>query len=101
MRRGQIWRITGLRADRLALIVSADEVVEVYPTVQACPIYEEAELRQTMVTVRLATDKVSGVVKVVDVAPVLRSKFTEHVGDAPPHVMDQVSAALRTLYALD
>lgn len=100
MRRGQIWRVTGLRGDRLVLIVSADEVVEVYPTVQACPIYDEAELRQTMVTVRLATEKVAGVVKVVDVAPVLRDKFTERVGDAPPHVMDQVAAALRTLYDL-
>jgi mRNA-degrading endonuclease toxin of MazEF toxin-antitoxin module len=100
VRRGQIWRITGLRGDRLVLIVSADEVVEIYPTVQAAPIYEDADLRQTMVTVRLVTDKVAGVVKVVDVAPVLRDKFTEHVGDAPAYVMDQVSAALRTLYGL-
>jgi mRNA-degrading endonuclease toxin of MazEF toxin-antitoxin module len=100
VRRGQIWRITGLRGSRLVLIVSADEVTEAYPTVQAAPIYDEADVRQTMVTVNLTTDKVAGVIKVVDVAPVLRDKFAEHIADAPPHVMDQVTAALRTLYDL-
>ena len=31
MRRGEIWRVTGLRADRLIVIVSADAVAEGYP----------------------------------------------------------------------
>ncbi len=101
MRRGEIWRVTGLRGSRLVLVVSADEFVEAYPTVQAAPIYDAAEVRQTMVTVPLDTPEVAaGMVKVVDVAPVLKDKFADQVGVAPAHVMDQVAAALRTLYGI-
>ncbi len=100
MRRGQIWRLTGLRSDRLVVIVSADAVAEVYPTVQAAPIYDAAEIRHTMVTVPLDTPEVTGIIKAVDVAPVLKDKLSERLGEVPPYVMDQVAAALRTLFEL-
>lgn len=100
MRRGEIWRVTGLRGDRLVVIVSADAIAQVYPTVQAAPVYDVAEVRHTMVTVPLDTPQVSGMIKAVDVAPVLKDKLAERVGEVPPHVMDQVAAALRTLFLL-
>ena len=100
MRRGEIWRVTGLRSDRLVVIVSADAVAEAYPTVQAAPVYDTAEVRHTMVTVPLDTPQAAGMIKTVDVAPVLKDKLCEHIGIVPPHVMDQVAAALRTLFDL-
>ena len=100
MRRGEIWRVTGLRADRLIVIVSADAIAEGYPTVQGAPVYDATEVRHTMVTVPLDTPQVIGMIKVVDVAPVLKDKLAERVGEVPPHVMDQVSAALRTAFDL-
>ena len=100
MRRGEIWRVTGLRGDPLVVIVSADAVAEAYPTVQAAPVHEAAEVRHTMVTVALDTSQVTGMVKAVDVAPVLKDKLAERVGEVPRHVMDQVAAALRTLFDL-
>jgi mRNA-degrading endonuclease toxin of MazEF toxin-antitoxin module len=39
-------------------------------------------------------------VKAVDVTPVLKDKLAERVGEVPRHVMDQVAAALRTLFEL-
>ena len=100
MRRGEIWRVTGVRGDRLVMIVSADAVAAAYATVQAAPIYDAADVRHTLVTVPLDTPHVTGMIKVVDVAPVRRDKMAERVGEVPPHVMDQVSAALRTLFDL-
>ncbi len=100
VRRGEIWRVTGLRGDRLVVIVSADAVAEAYPTVQAAPVHETAEVRHTMVTVPLDTSQVAGMIKAVDVAPVRKDKLSEQVGVVPPHVMDQVAAALRTLFDL-
>lgn len=100
MRRGEVWRVTGLRGDRLVVIVSADAIAEAYPTVQAAPVYDADEVRHTMVTVPLDTAQVSGMIKAVDVAPVLKDKLAERVGEVPPHVMDQVAAALRTLFGL-
>lgn len=100
MRRGEIWRITGLRSDRLVVIVSADAVAAAYPTVQAAPVYDAAEIRHTMVTVPLDTPQVTGIIKAVDVAPVLKGKLSQQVGEVPPHVMDQLAAALRTLFEL-
>ncbi len=100
VRRGEIWRVTGLRGDRLVVIVSADAVAAAYPTVQAAPVYDAAEVRHTMVTVPLDTPQVTGMIKAVDVAPVLKDKLSERVGEVPPHVMDQVAAALRTVFDL-
>jgi mRNA-degrading endonuclease toxin of MazEF toxin-antitoxin module len=100
VRRGEIWRVTGLRGDRLVVVVSADAVADAYPTVQAAPVSDSAEVRHTMVTVPLDTPQVTGMIKAVDVAPVLKDKLSEHVGVVPPHVMDQVAAALRTLFDL-
>jgi mRNA-degrading endonuclease toxin of MazEF toxin-antitoxin module len=100
VRRGEVWRVTGLRGDRLVVIVSADAMAEAYPTVQAAPVYDADEVRHTMVTVPLDTAQVSGMIKAVDVAPVLKDKLAERVGHVPPHVMDQVAAALRTLFGL-
>jgi mRNA-degrading endonuclease toxin of MazEF toxin-antitoxin module len=100
VRGGEIWRVSGLRANRLIVIVSADTVAEGYPTVQGAPVYDAAEVRHTMVTVPLDTPQVAGMIKVVDVAPVLKDKLAERVGEVPPYVMDQVSAALRTVFDL-
>jgi mRNA-degrading endonuclease toxin of MazEF toxin-antitoxin module len=101
VRRGEIWRVTGLRGDRLVVIVSADAIAQEYPTVQAAPVYDAPEVRHTMVTVPLNTPQVSGMIKAVDVAPVLKDKLAERVGEVPAHVMDQVTAALRTLFLLE
>jgi mRNA-degrading endonuclease toxin of MazEF toxin-antitoxin module len=100
VRRGEVWRVTGLRGDRLVVIVSADAIAEAYPTVQAAPVHDAAEVRHTMVTVPLSTSQVAGMIKVVDVAPVLKDKLAECIGEVPAHVMDQVAAALRTLFGL-
>jgi mRNA-degrading endonuclease toxin of MazEF toxin-antitoxin module len=100
VRRGEVWRVTGLRGDRLVVIVSADEVAGQYPTVQAAPVYDAAEVRHTLVTVPLDTPQVTGMIKVVDVAPALKTRLAERVGEVPPHVMDQVTASLRTLFGI-
>lgn len=97
MKRGEVWRYRGVARERLILVVSDDAlndrgepiVVDVTATGPQGPT--------ALLTVRLGQERFARCRRVTFAEA---GRFTELVGQTPPDVMDQVSAALRVALSL-
>lgn len=98
MRRGEVWRVSGLARERVVLVVGNDAVTDLYTSAQTVEI-AGPRARETLVTVRIDAP-VQGVALVANVVPTLKKRFEELLGTVDAETMERVEIALRAVYDL-
>jgi mRNA-degrading endonuclease toxin of MazEF toxin-antitoxin module len=99
MRRGEVWRVSGLAGQRTMLVVGNDAIVDLYAGVQCVEIDTTRTARETLVTVHL-DHPVAGTALVAGAGPVLKKRFEDRLGEVDADTMERVVIALRAVYDL-
>lgn len=101
MRRGEIWRVSGLARDRYIVIVSADpiNVGRQYPNVQAVPVVDEDAAPANLLIASITTP-VEGKALVPNVGPAPKTRLAEQLGTALDAELDEIYRGLAALFDL-
>lgn len=104
MKRGEVWRVTTLGRERTVVVVQADSVTAISPSVQTVPLHPSGNVRETLVTVKVCAEfgeiraGVHSVANVVDAGPFRKERFIELLGAVDAATMDQIDVALRAVF---
>ena len=96
MKRGEVWRYTGLR-ERDVLIVQSDDFAPGIPTVMGIPLVPPGAAIETLTTVRVSRWIADG----TRIGEFRRSSMAERAAVIEVHEMDQLGAAMKLALELD